>query len=105
VGCVIKDKFTGKFVDEWNNFLKESNTELDTRDVSAVMAGILARKEEEEVVGVIQHNARVTASLILETTDETKISSGDVAALDAVLLGSNERYHRVGQKGHSREAG
>jgi nucleosome binding factor SPN SPT16 subunit len=53
VGCVIKDKFTGKFVDEWNNFLKESNTELDTRDVSAVMAGILARKEEEEVVRVM----------------------------------------------------
>ena len=49
VGCVIKDKFTGKFVDEWNNYLKDSNTELDTRDVSAVMAGILARKEEEEV--------------------------------------------------------
>lgn len=50
VGTFSKDKFKGKFVDEWNAFLKESNVELDTRDVGAPLAGPLAVKDEEEIV-------------------------------------------------------
>ena len=51
VGTLPKDKFKGKFVDEWNNFLKSSNVELESRDASAVLAGVLATKDDEEVVG------------------------------------------------------
>lgn len=50
VGAFPKDKFKGKFVDEWNTFLQESKTELETKDVGPAFAGILAVKDEEEVV-------------------------------------------------------
>jgi nucleosome binding factor SPN SPT16 subunit len=50
VGVFSKDKFKGKFVDEWNAFLKESNTELETRDAGAPLAGPLAVKDEDEIV-------------------------------------------------------
>lgn len=49
VGALPKDKFQGKFVDSWAAHLKENNVELDTRDASPVLAGILAVKDEEEV--------------------------------------------------------
>lgn len=47
-----KDKFTGKFVDEWNNYLKTNNVEFENKDVSPVMAGVLAIKDEDEIVSV-----------------------------------------------------
>lgn len=50
VGTFPKDKFKGKFVDEWNAFLKEADADLDTRDVGAPLAGPLAVKDEEEIV-------------------------------------------------------
>ena len=50
VGTLPKDKFKGKFVDEWNNFLKSGNVELESRDASAVLAGVLSTKDDEEVV-------------------------------------------------------
>ncbi|KAK9895707.1 SPT16-domain-containing protein [Cystobasidium minutum MCA 4210] len=49
VGTFSKDKFKGKFVDEWNAFLKESNVELDTRDVGPPLAGPLAVKDDDEI--------------------------------------------------------
>ena len=53
VGNLPKDKFKGKFVDEWNAYLKDSSTELDARDVAPVMAGILAKKDDEEIASVL----------------------------------------------------
>ena len=50
VGSLSKDKFEGKFVDEWTKYLKESNVELDSRDAAAVLAGVLAPKDDGEVV-------------------------------------------------------
>lgn len=51
-GVLSKDKFTGKFVDEWNNYLKTNNVEFENKDVSPVMAGVLAIKDEDEIVSV-----------------------------------------------------
>jgi nucleosome binding factor SPN SPT16 subunit len=50
VGTLPKDKFTGKFVEEWEAFLTSSGTSFKTVDVSAALAGVMARKEEDEIV-------------------------------------------------------
>jgi nucleosome binding factor SPN SPT16 subunit len=50
VGTLPKDKFTGKFVDEWEAFLASSGTSFDTVDVASSLAGVMACKEDDEIV-------------------------------------------------------
>ncbi|KAI8460997.1 FACT complex subunit-domain-containing protein [Phakopsora pachyrhizi] len=52
IGCFLKDKYSGKFVDEWNAFLKSNDSEDITKeaiDVSPALSEIIATKEPEEM--------------------------------------------------------
>lgn len=54
-------------MDEWNAFLKETNADLDARDVGAPLAGPLAVKDEEEIVRQVYRSQRVYRVLHLLT--------------------------------------
>ncbi|KAG0149685.1 hypothetical protein CROQUDRAFT_88765, partial [Cronartium quercuum f. sp. fusiforme G11] len=52
LGCLLKDKYAGKFVDEWNTFVKsKKKTDLfkEASDISSGLSVMLAVKEEEEL--------------------------------------------------------
>ncbi|MBW0475539.1 hypothetical protein O181_015254 [Austropuccinia psidii MF-1] len=52
IGCLLKDKYTGKFVDDWNAFLKSKNKDSlvkEAQDVSLGLSAIMSTKEPEEL--------------------------------------------------------
>ncbi|KAH9814734.1 FACT complex subunit-domain-containing protein [Melampsora americana] len=52
LGCLTKDKYSGKFVDEWNKFLnakQQNNLIKEANDISAGVSVLMATKDAEEM--------------------------------------------------------
>lgn len=71
LGNFAKDKFAGKFLDEWEAFLsgqqdgKVRRDSFTTTDVAPAVAAIVAAKEDDEIVSPIAHGQPTHNGLML----------------------------------------
>lgn len=49
VGTVVKEKHTGKMIDEWNAAVEVATTKPTVVDVASAISGFVAVKDEEEI--------------------------------------------------------
>lgn len=50
VGTLVKEKHTGKMIDEWNAAVEGAATKPTVVDIASAISGFVAVKDEEEVV-------------------------------------------------------
>jgi len=53
VGTLVKEKHTGKMVDEWNAAVEGATTKPTVVDIASAISGFVAVKDEEEIVSVL----------------------------------------------------
>ncbi|RCI02345.1 FACT complex subunit spt16, partial [Rhizopus stolonifer] len=63
VGVVVKDKFTGKSVEEWKKACETYNKNFEEVDISSAIAVCLSEKDEEEV-RTVRVAAKVSSNLM-----------------------------------------
>lgn len=49
-GILVKEKHTGKMIDEWNAAVESAATKPTVVDIAAAISGFVAVKDEEEIV-------------------------------------------------------
>jgi FACT complex subunit SPT16 len=50
VGMIVKEKHSGKVVDEWNSLVKEQDSKIEVVDIANAVSAFMATKDEEELV-------------------------------------------------------
>lgn len=58
VGFLVKDRPTGKNVDEWTKALEKSGKKYEEVDIGPALSACLAVKDEEEVVCITHYSAK-----------------------------------------------
>lgn len=58
VGTVVKESPSGKMIDEWSKGIKDVEKKPELDDISASISGLMATKDEEELVSVIIERIR-----------------------------------------------
>ena len=53
VGTLVKEKHTGKMIDEWNAAVEGATTKPTVVDIASAISGFVAVKDEEEIVSVL----------------------------------------------------
>lgn len=56
VGMIVKEKHSGKVVDEWSSLVKEQGSKIEVVDISNAVSAFMAIKDEEELVSYIDNS-------------------------------------------------
>jgi len=53
VGSLVKEKHTGKMIDEWNAAVEGASKKPTVVDITSAISGFVAVKDEEEIASVL----------------------------------------------------
>jgi len=54
VGTLVKEKHTGKMIDEWNAAVEGAATKPTVVEIASAISGFVAVKDEEEIVSALE---------------------------------------------------
>ncbi|CAX42465.1 FACT (FAcilitates Chromatin Transcription) complex subunit, putative [Candida dubliniensis CD36] len=98
-GKVLKDKYEGKFIDEWNEILNEKNHSLNIIDLALTISQSLAIKDSEEFNNTkIASNASVVMmdtfvnEMMIIVDDEKKITNSQLTDQIEDKIDNNKWY-------------
>ena len=104
IGICAKDNFVGKFVEEWKAYLDSSGKtdSFETVDVSANLAGILASKDQTEIVLLSRSQSWWR---LMPLTGAAKRRCQNVLSPHELVRRRNGRSSGERSKDHSRKIG
>ena len=53
VGSLVKEKHTGKMIDEWNTVVEGASKKPTVVDITSAISGFVAVKDEEEIASIL----------------------------------------------------